>query len=333
MRLKRRQAEEDVSTVFDAIERLTGENRRSRSADTEFELVKLRHDAFGALGGPPPATPPAIVPGRSTGALPRVEPAGLDLPALRDGLATGGCLLVPGLIPAHRVAELVAGIDRSLEAFDAATEKRAGPEDRAWYRPFTPAEGVSSYRVGGRRKWVRAAGGVWTADSPRMLFTLVETLREVGLASLIEAFLGERPVMSVNKCTLRRVPVDSAGEWHQDGAFLGEGVRSLNVWMALDHCGRDAPTMDVVPRRFAEVVPTGTDTPFDWAVGPSAAAAAAGDAGILRPEFAPGDVLLFVHLFLHRTAAEPVMTSERHAIESWFFAPSTYPEGQIPLVF
>jgi len=27
------------------------------------------------------------------------------------------------------------------------------------------------------------------------------------------------------------------------------------------------------------------------------------------------------------------MTSERHAIESWFFAPSTYPEGQIPLVF
>jgi hypothetical protein len=333
MRLKRRQAEEDVPTLFDAIERLTEENRGSRSAETEFALVKLRHDAFGELGGPPGTAPPAIVAGPSTGALPRVEPAALDLQALRDGLATGGCLLVPGLIPPHRVAELVAGIDRSLEAFDAATEKRAGPEDRAWYRPFTPAEGVGAYRVGGRRKWVRAAGGVWTADSPRMLFTLVETLREVGLASLIEAFLGERPAMSVNKCTLRRVPIDSDGEWHQDGAFLGDGVRSLNVWMALDHCGADAPTMDVVPRRFESVVPTGTGTPFDWAVGPDQVVSSAGEAGILRPDFAPGDVLLFDHLFLHRTAAEPVMTSERHAIESWFFAPSTYPEGQIPLVF
>jgi hypothetical protein len=333
MGLKRRQAEEDASTLFDAIERLTDENRRSPSAATERELVSLRHEAFAELGGPPASSPPAIVAGSPTGTLPRVAPADLDLQALRDGLATGGCLYVPGLIPAARVAELVAGIDRSLEAFDAATEKRAGPEDRTWYRPFRPNEGIGAYRVGGRRKWVRAAGGVWTADSPRMLFTLVETLREVGLASLIEAFLGERPAMSVNKCTLRRVPVDSDGEWHQDGAFLGEGVRSLNVWMALDHCGVDAPTMDVVPRRFAEVVPTGTGTPFDWAVGPDQAAEAAGDAGILRPEFAPGDVLLFDHLFLHRTAAEPAMTSERHAIETWFFAPSTYPEGQIPLVF
>jgi hypothetical protein len=166
-----------------------------------------------------------------------------------------------------------------------------------------------------------------------MLFRLIETLAEVGLVDVIEAFLGERPAMSVNKCTLRRVPVDSSGEWHQDGAFLGEEVRSLNVWMALSHCGRDAPTMDVVPRRFDRVVPTGTDgTPFDWAVGAPMVEAVAGDAGILRPEFAPGDVLLFDHLFLHRTAAEPHMTSERYAIESWFFAPSTYPEGQIPLV-
>jgi hypothetical protein len=275
-----------------------------------------------------------IVPGPFSGDLPRVAPADLDLAALRDGLATGGCLLVPGLVPSERVDALVAGIDRSLGAFDAATEKRATPEDRAWYRQFQPNAGLAAYGVGGRRKWVRAAGGVWTADSPRMLFALIETLREVGLATLIEEFLGERPVMSVNKCTLRRVPVDSAGEWHQDGAFLGEEVRSLNVWMALSHCGREAPTMDVVPRRLDHVVPTGTDgTPFDWAVAPDEVGRAAGDAGILRPDFAPGDVLLFDHLFLHRTAAEPVMTSARHAIESWFFAPSTYPDGQIPLVF
>src|SRR3954454_24430125 len=113
MRLKRRQAEEGVPTLFDAIERLTEENRRARSAETEFELVKLRHDAFTELGDPPHAEPAAIVPEPSTGALPRVDPAGLDLQALRDGLASGGCLLVPGLIPAHPVAGVGGRLDRA----------------------------------------------------------------------------------------------------------------------------------------------------------------------------------------------------------------------------
>ena len=45
------------------------------------------------------------------------------------------------------------------------------------------------------------------------------------------------------------------------------------------------------------------------------------------------DVLLFDDLFLHRTAADPTMPRRRYAIETWFFAPSAYPEGQIPLVF
>jgi len=46
-----------------------------------------------------------------------------------------------------------------------------------------------------------------------------------------------------------------------------------------------------------------------------------------------GDALLFDHFFLHRTGVAPGMTRERHAIETWFFAPSTYPDGQIPLVY
>ena len=30
-------------------------------------------------------------------------------------------------------------------------------------------------------------------------------------------------------------------DWHQDGAFLGKGIRALNVWVALTDCGVDAP--------------------------------------------------------------------------------------------
>jgi hypothetical protein len=54
--------------------------------------------------------------------------------------------------------------------------------------------------------------------------------------------------------------------------------------------------------------------------------------GIVRPRFEPGDALLFDHLMLHRTASEPSMTKRRYAIETWFFAPSAYPDGQVPLV-
>ena len=54
---------------------------------------------------------------------------------------------------------------------------------------------------------------------------------------------------------------------------------------------------------------------------------------MVRPLFEPGDALLFDDLMLHRTAAAPGLTRARYAIESWFFAPSTYPADQIPIVF
>jgi hypothetical protein len=37
-------------------------------------------------------------------------------------------------------------------------------------------------------------------------------------------------------------------------------------------------------------------------------------------------------VFLHRTAIDSLMTRERYAIETWFFAPSTYPDQYVPLV-
>ena len=57
------------------------------------------------------------------------------------------------------------------------------------------------------------------------------------------------------------------------------------------------------------------------------------DAPPVRPLFHAGDALLFDDLFLHRTAIDPSMTRPRYAIESWFFAPTDYPKGQVPLVW
>jgi hypothetical protein len=132
---------------------------------------------------------------------------------------------------------------------------------------------------------------------------------------------------------LRRARPDSQTEWHQDGAFLGNGPRTVNVWTALTPCGADAPSVDVFARPFREIVATGTDDAlFNWSVSPEQAERL-GTGDVVRPTFGPGDALMFNQLTLHRTGISPTMTRERFAVESWFFAPSTYPYEQVPITF
>jgi Phytanoyl-CoA dioxygenase (PhyH) len=317
-----------------AIDLLTKANRARRDAALERRLVALRHQAFATLPGRPGAERPADVEAEEPpGPLSPTHPDDLTVAALRRGLAHHGCVLVRGLIPPERAAALADGIDRALDAFDACADEPRGTAAPPWYAPFEAD--TRKYRVGGRRAWVRASGAVWTADSPRMLFELLEVVDATGIGALVGEYFGERPALSANKCTLRRVPADASTNWHQDGAFLGRHVTTLNLWLALSPCGTDAPGLDIVPQRFDEILPTGTDGAiFDWSVSPTLVEEAAGGSdAIVRPEFSPGDALLFDHLFVHRTGISPAMTRDRWAIETWFFAPSTYPDGQIPLVY
>jgi hypothetical protein len=175
---------------------------------------------------------------------------------------------------------------------------------------------------------------VFAGDSPRLLFDLLEVVGEAGVPDLVAAHLGEPPALSVKKTTLRRVTKEkSNAAWHQDGAFMGTDIRTVNLWLALSHCGDDAPGLDILPRRLDHIVETGTPgAVFDWSASPDMVERAAGETPVCRPIFEPGDALLFDHLFMHRTAASPHMTRDRHGVEMWFFAPSMYPPSQIPLV-
>jgi hypothetical protein len=178
--------------------------------------------------------------------------------------------------------------------------------------------------------------GMWIADSPRMAADLFALLGRVGFLELATGYLGERPAISVNKSTLRRVKADPEADygisfWHQDGAFLGQ-VRALNMWLSLSRCGDVAPGLDLVPRRIDHIVSTGTEgAVFDWSVSQAVVGQSAGDAGIVRPQFEPGDALLFDELFLHATGASPEMTETRYAVECWFFGPSAFPAEYPPL--
>jgi ectoine hydroxylase-related dioxygenase (phytanoyl-CoA dioxygenase family) len=151
----------------------------------------------------------------------------------------------------------------------------------------------------------------------------------VGLDSLVTQYFGERPALSVQKTTLRRmVPESFPGGWHQDGQFLGTGIRSLNVWIALSDCGSEAPGLDIVPTRLQRIVEVGTEgaeLPF---CAPPVVVEREFPGRRIHPEFKAGDALMFDHFLLHRSWRDETMTRPRYAVESWFFAPSVYPPSQ-----
>jgi len=197
-----------------------------------------------------------------------------------------------------------------------------------YYSEFTP---TPRFRKALSRDWIQGGGGLWVADSPHLLFEMLDAFERAGLDAAIAGYLGESALISVQKCTLRKVDPDAGRGWHQDGAFMGD-VRALNVWLSLSHCGDEAPGMDVVPRRLDGILTSGQEgADFNWSISEQVAEEAAGETGIVRPIFEPGDVLLFDDLFLHTTAAEPSMPKSRLAIESWFFGASASPEQYSPL--
>jgi hypothetical protein len=320
--------------ALEAIELLRSANRDQSDPGLERRLAIARYEAFRELPTDvgfdrwPVPVPELDTDGPAR--IPDLSPEELHPEAVRRQILSHGSVRVNGLFDQDLVAEFVGGIDRALEMRAEGVDSPR-QQSTSWCNllPVPPAEA----QVLGRH-WVAGSGGILTCDSPRMLFRLFEAYEEAGLRDVVTGYLGERPVLGANKCTLRRVPVTANTDWHQDGAFLGDGIRALNIWVALTDCGVDSPGIDLLPRRLDHVVETGTGgSIFDWAVGPAVVGDLAVDAPVVRPPFRAGDVLLFDELFLHRTAIEPTMVRPRYAVESWFFARSTYPDGQVPLVW
>lgn len=303
------------------------------SAAVEIRLVEVRHAAFAEIepsGFPSWPVPVDGVDTSGTPELPEIEPSEMTADVVRRHILSRGCVIVRGLFREHAAA-FAESIDRALAVREAQgyRGKEAGNPSLFQALKLPPEKAKS---LG--RHWVAGAGGLLTCDSPLLLHRLFETYEAVGLKKLLTDYLGERPVLSANKCTLRKVPTTANTDWHQDGAFIGQGIRALNVWIALTDCGVDAPGMDLVPKRFDHIVETGTGGAiFDWAVGPDTVAKVAADAPPVRPRFEVGDAVLFDDLCLHRTAIDASMTNDRFAIESWFFAPTDYPSTQVPIVW
>ncbi len=323
----------DRGEVDAAIELLTESNRAARALELEREIRRLRNIAAldlvaAAHRRPSYADPAGELPEPSPQSrVPELRPEQLTPGLLRASLLEYGCLLVRGLIDRSAAERMASGIDRAFEVRERLSPGESDAE--GFYDEMEPEPpGVIE-----GRPWVQEGGGVLAVDSPRLFFEMVEGFRAAGLEALIGEYLGERPAISAQKCTLRKAMPEVSGAWHQDGRFLGD-VRSLNVWLSLSRCGDVAPSMDIVRRRLDDYAPAGTEgTVLDYQVAQDVAEDLAGDAGIVRPIFDPGDALLFDHLFLHQTGSDPSMPNPRYAVESWFFGPSGFPREYVPIAF
>jgi hypothetical protein len=323
-----------VRAVTSALGRAVALGDRLRRRRGAGDDLQARHRAALKLirSGSPASPQPAG--GRElpdSPRLPEVNAADLDPEVLRSAIVQRGCLLVRGLVDPDEAEALRGEVD---VAFASRERVRAGEDGDGYYEEFEPEEG---FELAEHRWMISGPSSLWLADSPRVTSSLLRLCERTGFDDLATTYLGERPAISINKSTLRKVAPETFADempsmWHQDGAFLGD-VRALNLWLALTPCGDVAPGMDVIPRRLDEIVPTGThDAQFDWSVSHEVAAQTAGDSGVVTPVFAPGDALLFDEMLLHSTSGTAEMPSTRYAIECWFFGPSAFPEDYAPIL-
>ena len=317
----------------EAINYLQIENNKLGSSGIENLLVQLRHDAFFAIdhGTPQGSWPPNVVdlfPGCI--GVPEIDASELDATKARSAVFNHGSLIIRNLLSAEQIELLIHSTDKSFEAFDNAANLQ---KNQSWFTPLTSSH--VDENLDGDRPFVREGGGVLAAESPQAMFHLIDTLKETAIIELVSEFLEERPALSVKKTTLRCVDpsLEARNGWHQDGAFLGEGIRTLNVWIALSDCGVRSPSMDMIPRRLNEIVPTGTEGAwFDWSISPKVIDQVLEQGNLQHLIFRAGDAIIFDEMNLHRTSTSSEMSEKRYAVECWFFAPSCYPMDQLPIL-
>ena len=305
-------------------------------------LIELRIQAYPQMEWPQPHSNwPPVHDNRfgSVEGFPEIGAGDLDADALKAGIFGKGGLIVRGLMDSARIKTMRENIDRVLQArIDASQGAESDADSNPWYRRCASVQGGPAQFRGGER--YTNVGSVWSVDSPPVTFQLIEYYREIGLPALLTGYFGEDPVLSVRKWVVRcAAPNNGASSgWHQDGYFLGDAssIRTANLWIALTDCGgdADAPGLEIIGGGERKIHETGTHgSPFNWTVGQGLVDEITQTNPVQCPRFNAGDALFFDHFNLHRTGFGLSHTNNCYAIESWFFAGSTAPLKQQPVVF
>ncbi|NQX88607.1 MAG: hypothetical protein HRT77_08070 [Halioglobus sp.] len=274
---------------------------------------------------------------RETAPAPLIPELGADdltVAQLRTAMMDHGSLIVRNLFDKANMATLRHTIDQVVDACGSDNKTTASP----YFNPPDNLRTIMPNRdreLGNTRNFHRESGSAMCVEAPSVAEMLLQWYEAHGLKDLVSGYLGEAPCLTAKKWVLRRslLPVVEAG-WHQDGAFMGTNINSINMWIPLNTCGGEtgAPGMDVIPLRLNRIA-SSDGAQFDWSVSEEQATVGYEKGRPRMPVFTAGDAFFFDHFFLHRTQYRMDFTEVRYAIETWFFGESTFPKNQIPLAW
>lgn len=319
---------------------LTREYLESRDVAADRETLTQRIEAYRNLE--PSNGRPLIIREDSDdaspeSAVPEVEAEDLSVDTLRAAMSGHGGLIIRNLFTGPEIETLKHAIDEVLDVFGLPRKQR----NQTVTPYFNPPGNMASImpekeeELASLRYFNRGGGGAMCAEAPCVAEALLQLYEKYGLKQLVTEYLGEPPVLSVKKWMLRRstLPIEAAG-WHQDGAFMGTDINSINLWIPLTECGgtTGAPGMDVVPKRLYNIASAEGAT-FDWSVSDEMVQGGAFDSLPVAPVFNAGDAYFFDHLYLHRTQSGLDFNKVRYAIETWFFGETTFPKSQVPIAW
>ncbi len=315
--------------ALQAIEELSRVNRAQRDPRIECRLVELRHAAFPELpinSGRTEWPPTFVDPFPEEQDLPTIDSNQLSSDFVGGTITNHGCLRVNQLLDPLSAARIIEQIDLAFEARERVHNGADPAEVAPWYVPFEAgreeADGFSSTFL------------IRVVDAPGVMWEILEHFTKSGLISSVAEYFGERPTMIANKWVLRRAQRGAdTTDFHQDGTFLGDGIRTVNCWITLSDCGPGTghPALEIIPRRFHDVLPTGVGAKFHWTLAESTVMGAAPDVPVSRPLLKAGDAMLFDELLPHRTTPGTEL-GIRYAIESWFVSPSSSLPRHEPIV-
>ena len=319
---------------------LTREYLEGRDVASDRAALTDRIEAYRNLE--PSNEHPLIVNEEEGGAsaeslVPEVEAADLTVEKLREAMAGHGGLIIRKLFTGPEIETLKHAIDEVLGVFELPRKQRNNMASPYFNPPGNMASIMpeKEEELASLRYFNRAGGGAMCAEAPCVAEALLALYEKYNLKALVTDYLGETPVLSVKKWMLRRstLPIE-AGGWHQDGAFMGSDINSINLWIPLTECGgtTGAPGMDVVPKRLYKVASAEGAT-FDWSVSDEMVQGGAFDTRPVAPVFNAGDAFFFDHLYLHRTQSGVDFDKVRYAIETWFFGSTTFPKSQVPIAW
>lgn len=271
--------------------------------------------------------------------IPEIDVRDLTNEAVVSAMYYYGAIIVRNFFDPAKALGFQQDIDCVMDSAKAYAEAVAddGPDDRSttqksYFMPVPKGAGLKREKA---HVFLSSSGSIETFLSPKVSQELMDNFERVGLRGILQKYFRDEPCVSFQKCVLRRAePLPHKAEWHQDGAFMDQGIQSLNVWVALTDCGdgTESPGMDLIPKRLTKVIKPGTNgAAFSWSVSGATVAETFPDIVPARPYFGAGDALFFDHFNLHATSSDPAFTQPRYAIETWFFSKSRCAKNQTPV--